>query len=102
MKDGPLGPDARREVLLNYKYREHVPAGGLQIDGKPALTGITPELVGEYVLLFVRDPLCAYHDDPATQLARRLEQPQIAGRTGMFTSWSGHYKGCLLYTSRCV
>jgi uridine phosphorylase len=93
MKDGPLGPDARREVLLNYKYREHVPAGGLQIDGKPALTGITPELVGEYVLLFVRDPLCAYHDDPATQLARRLEQPQIAGRTGMFTSWSGHYKG---------
>ena len=85
MNEDPQGPDARSEVLLNYKYRKHVPPGGLQIDGKPALTGITPELVGE--------PLCAYDDDPATQLARRLEQPQIAGRTGMFTSWSGHYKG---------
>ena len=84
---------AAHEVYSAYKYRDHVPARGLLIDGKPAFTGISPEMVGEYVLLFVRDPLCAYDDDPATQLARRLDEPVLAGRTGMFTSWTGNYKG---------
>jgi uridine phosphorylase len=65
---------------------------GLEIDHKPALTGITPALVGDYVLLFVRDPLCAYDEDPATLLAKRLDRPQLAGRTGMFTTWSGYYR----------
>lgn len=83
---------ARGEVWSQYKYRDNVPVRGLLIDGKPALTGITPELVGDYVLLFVRDPLCAYNDDPAAQLARRLDNPQLVGNSGMFTTWSGHYK----------
>jgi uridine phosphorylase len=83
---------AHGEVWSQYKYRDHVPVRGFQIDGRPALTGIAPELVGDYVLLFVRDPLCAYDDDPATQLARRLENPQLVGKSGMFTSWSGYYK----------
>ncbi|WP_208948485.1 nucleoside phosphorylase [Segnochrobactrum spirostomi] len=30
---------------------------------------------------------------PATQLAARLDDPELAGRTGMFTSWTGTYKG---------
>jgi len=62
------------------------------IGDRPALTGIDPKLVGDHVLLFVRDPLCDYEEDPATRLARRLEGAQQIGRGGMFTSWSGYYK----------
>ncbi|MCX5494025.1 nucleoside phosphorylase [Kaistia dalseonensis] len=86
-------PAVNRETWGNYKYRDNVPLEGLMIDGKPALTGIDPEKVGDYVLVFVRDPLCAYDDDPATQLSQRLEDPVLVGKTGMFTTWSGHYKG---------
>jgi uridine phosphorylase len=92
MSDRPT-EKAFAEVWSTYAYRDRVPSGGLLIDGRPALTRIAPELVGEYVLLFVRDPLCAYDDDPATQLAGRLQDAKLAGRTGMFTSWSGRYKG---------
>ena len=90
------GRDIMGEVGSTYRYRDQLPARGLQIDGKPALTGIVPELVGDYVLHFVRDPLCAYDDDPATQLSRSLEDARLVGRTGMFTSWSGRYKGAHL------
>ncbi len=87
-------PAVNRELWDSYKYRDNVPLEGLAIDGKPALTGIDPALVGDYVLVFVRDPLCAYdEDDPATQLSKRLENPVLAGRTGMFTTWTGTYKG---------
>ena len=78
MKDRSHDRDIFREVWSSYKYRDHVPLRGLQIDGRPALTGLTPPLVGDYVLLFVRDPLCAYDEDPATQLSHRLERPQLA------------------------
>lgn len=81
------------DVLSTYKYRDHVPAGGLEIGGRPALTGIDPAGVGDYVMMFVRDPLCAYDDDPATELARRLDGAEQVGRSGMFTSWSGLYRG---------
>lgn len=84
---------ASDETYSTYKYRDRFPAHGLLVDGKPAFTGIIPERAGEYVLLFVRDPLCAYDDDPATQLARRLENSEVIGRTGMFISWTGTYKG---------
>jgi uridine phosphorylase len=70
-----------------------VPLRSLQIDGRPALIGIDPTKVGDYVFIFVRDPLCAYDDDPATQLASRLENAELAGKTGMFTTWTGTYKG---------
>lgn len=85
--------DAVRKVWDSYDYGGHVPEEGLTIDGRPALTGIDPAKVGDYVLIFVRDPLCAYDDDPATELSRRLEGPVLAGQTGMFTSWTGTYKG---------
>lgn len=87
-------PAVNRELWSTYKYRNNVPLRGLEIDGRPALTGIDPAKVGDYVLIFVRDPLCAYgEDDPATQLAKRLDNPELAGRSGMFTTWSGTYKG---------
>lgn len=76
-----------------YRYRQHVPERGLLIDGRPALTGINPEQIGEYVILTVRDPLCAYEDDPAAQIARHLEDAALVARTGMFTTWTGLYGG---------
>lgn len=86
-------PPVSRETWESYKYRNNVPLRGLQIDGRPALTGIDPTKIGDYVFIFVRDPLCAYDDDPATQLASRLENAELAGKTGMFTTWTGTYKG---------
>ncbi|MCB0047738.1 MAG: nucleoside phosphorylase [Caldilineaceae bacterium] len=80
-------------LIEQYRYRENVPERGLFINGRPALTGIDPALVGEYVMLTVRDPLCAYEEDPAEQIAQQLEDAKPAGRTGMFSTWSGYYKG---------
>ena len=86
-------PAANREQLERYAYSRRVPLRGLEIAGRPALTGVDPAKVGDYVLLFVRDPLCAYDEDPAAQVAKRLENPVLAGQSGMFTTWSGLYKG---------
>lgn len=86
-------PQVSREAWESYKYRHHVPLGGLTINGRPALTGIDPAKIGDYVFVFVRDPLCAYEGDPATLLAKRLQDPELVGQSGMFTTWSGTYKG---------
>ncbi|XBH21369.1 nucleoside phosphorylase [Jonesiaceae bacterium BS-20] len=80
------------EILSRYKYADNVPHNGLKINGRPALTQIDPAKVNRYVLLVVRDPLCAYNEDPAEQIAQRLTDPQLAGRSGMFTTYSGQYK----------
>ena len=52
-------PPVSRETWENYKYRHRVPLRGLTINGRPALTGIDPAKIGDYVFVFVRDPLCA-------------------------------------------
>ena len=74
-------------------YAANVPRRGLFIDGRPALTGIDPDAVGEYVILTVRDPLCAYSSDPAELIANRLVDARPIGLTGMFSCWTGTYKG---------
>lgn len=76
-----------------YRYAENVPRRGLLVEGRPALSQFDPAKVARYVLLTVRDPLCAYDDDPAAQLARRLDDAEQIGRSGMFTTWSGRYQG---------
>lgn len=85
-------PAVQRELLERYAYAKNVPLQGLQINGRPALTGIDPTRIGDYVLVLVRDPLCAYTEDPALQVSRRLENPVLAGQSGMFTTWTGTYK----------
>ncbi|MCQ9156429.1 nucleoside phosphorylase [Acidomonas methanolica] len=91
---GPLpARGAHREVWDSYRYRDNVPLHGLMVNGRPALTGIDPALVGDHVLLFVRDPLCAYGEDPATAVARQFEDAVVAGSSGMFTTWTGTYRG---------
>ncbi|MPV36269.1 uridine phosphorylase [Georgenia subflava] len=86
-------PHDNTDVLARYAYGRNVPADGLKIDGRPALTQVEPSRVGRYVLLLVRDPLCAYDDDPAAQVAARLDDAQLVGRSGMFTTYSGTYEG---------
>ncbi len=82
------------EAIQNqFEYRDNVPPSGFFIDGKPALTQIDTSKVGDYVILLVRDALCAYGNDPAEVVAERLENAELIGKSGMFTSYSGWYKG---------
>lgn len=83
----------RSKLLERYTLRDNVPRDGLLIDGRPALTGLDPSLVGEYVVMTVRDPLCAYDGDPAEQIGQRLDNARAAGHTGMFSLWSGTFEG---------
>jgi uridine phosphorylase len=82
-----------RKIYEKYDYANHVPLKGLTIDGRPALTGIDPSRIGEYVIITVRDPLCDYKNDPAAQLASYLENGELVAQTGMFTTYSGYYGG---------
>jgi uridine phosphorylase len=82
-----------QKLLDRYDYGRNVPLRGLEINGRPALTGIDPEQIGDYVIITVRDPLCAYDDDPAAQIAELLDNSHLVARTGMFTTYSGHYQG---------
>lgn len=83
--------DAGDELYRRYRYAANVPRRGLLIDGKPALTGIDPARIGDYVIVTVRDPLCAYEEDPAQQIAAQLRDGELVARTGMFTTCSGYY-----------
>ncbi|WP_284750772.1 nucleoside phosphorylase [Arthrobacter sp. efr-133-R2A-120] len=76
-----------------YKYSANVPRRGLLVNGRPALSQIDVGKVARYVLLTVRDPLCAYDDDPAAQIARQLDDAEPVGTSGMFSTWTGFYKG---------
>jgi len=81
------------KINQQYDYSDRMHPGGFSINGKPALTGIDPDLIGDYVIMVVRDPLLEYGGDPAEILSHRLENPVLAGRSGMFTTYSGTYKG---------
>lgn len=82
-----------QEIQATYPYRDKVPPRGFLINGRPALTQIDPGKVGDYVIVLVRDALCAYGKDPAAVVADRLEDSELIGQSGMFTSYSGTYKG---------
>ena len=82
-----------RDILDRYPLTKNIPVRGLYINGRPALSNIDAAAVGEYVLVTVRDPLCGYDSDPAEEIAARLGDARPVGRSGMFTTWSGTYKG---------
>ena len=84
---------AIKEIHARYPYYHNVPERGLEIEGRPALTQIDPDKIGEYVLMTVRDPLCAYRADPAEYIAGLMEHSELVGKSGMFTTYSGWYKG---------
>ena len=76
-----------------YEYWDRVPKRGLLIGGRPAITQIDPSLIGDYMIMTVRDPLAAYGKDPAEYVADHLEDVVLAGKSGMFTVYTGTYKG---------
>jgi uridine phosphorylase len=91
---GARGPGWNPARLYDeYRFAGHLPRRGLLRNGRPALSGIDPRRVARYVLLTVRDPLCAYDEDPAEQIARRLDEAQRIGDSGMFTTYSGLSEG---------
>ena len=84
---------ALKEIHEQYRYWENVPARGLSINGRPAMTQINPDEVGDFVLVTVRDPLIKYDKDPSSQIAGNLENARLIGNSGMFSSYTGKYKG---------
>lgn len=82
-----------KRIHEQYEYYHNVPERGLMIRGRPALTQIDHEKVGDFVLITVRDPLCAYDMDPAKKIADKMEGAELTGNSGMFTSYTGAYKG---------
>jgi len=88
---------ARRAALKavhdRYDYWNSVPHRGLTVNGRPAMTQIDPDKVGDFVLVTVRDPLINYEGDPAQHIGTQLENAQIVGQSGMFTSVTGTYDG---------
>ena len=88
---------ARRSALKHmherHPYWDNVPHRGLTVDGRPAMTQIDPDKVGDFVLVTVRDPLIDYLADPAKQISGSLEDPELIGESRMFTSYTGTYEG---------
>lgn len=82
-----------KKINESYVFNNNVPARGLVINGKPAMTQIDPEKVGAYVLITVRDPLIVYSEDPALYIAKKMDNFELIGQSGMFTSYTGFYKG---------
>jgi uridine phosphorylase len=80
-----------KEVLDSYKHLNSLPK--FEAAGKPALTGIDGDDIGDYVIVTVRDPLCGYEEDPAAEMAAKLEGQRLVARTGMFVTYSGTYRG---------
>lgn len=85
--------DSIRLMHERYEYWDNMPKRGLFIGKKPAITQIDPEKVGDYLIYMVRDPLGAYRKDPAKLMAEMLDRPELAGESGMFTTYTGFYKG---------
>lgn len=80
-------------IHQQFEYDDNIPQSGFFIQGRPALTQIDTSKVGDFVLVLVRDALCAYGSDPAKVVADRLEHAELIGQSGMYTSYSGWYKG---------
>lgn len=93
LSDKIRGKKSIKNIQKHYEYYHNVPERGLVINGRPALTQINPEEVGGFVLVTVRDPLCAYNEDPAKLIADRMNNAKMIGDSGMFTSYTGTYKG---------
>ena len=84
---------ALKSVHERYTYWNNVPHRGLMVDGKPAMTQIDPDKVGDFVLVTVRDPLIDYLSDPAQQISGQLENAELIGQSRMFTSYTGTFEG---------
>lgn len=62
-------------------------------EGRSLFTGVTPEKVANYVILTVQDPLHGYVEDAAEEIAKYLDSYEKVADTGMFTTFTGSYRG---------
>jgi uridine phosphorylase len=80
-----------KKILDTYEHLNYLPV--FDKDGKPGLTLVDPSKIGDYVIMTVRDPLCAYTDDPALEIAKKMDNYELAGKSGIFLTYTGEYKG---------
>lgn len=86
-----------KNFLETYEFKENVPVHGLvDAEGLPVLTGIHGERVARYVLVMVRDPLCGYQEGALADAARKLEDVEVVGNSGMFETITGTYRSARL------
>lgn len=84
----------QKDVWNKYAYKDRLPERGLQIDGKPALTGTDPAQIGKYVVITVRDPLGVHEEgDHALNLAKLFGPTQKVGESGLFQVYSADMDG---------
>lgn len=81
------------DILADYPYRDVMHIGGFLKNGRPALTGIDPQQVAEYVILMVNDPLIQDGCSAEENTKKFLEAPRLVGKTGLVTAWTGVYHG---------
>jgi uridine phosphorylase len=79
-------------IQERYEYWDRVPKRGLLVNGKPAITQIEPDKIGEYLIYVVRDPLAGDDRDPEKQAASVLRDSVLAGKSGLFTTYTGFFR----------
>lgn len=62
-------------------------------EGASLFTGVSSKEVARFVILTVRDPLHGYVKDAAEEIAEYLDNYKKVADTGMFTTFTGEYKG---------
>ncbi len=87
------------KLLQSYAHLDYLP--NFDSDGMPGLTRVDPEKIGRYVVLTVRDPLCSYNEDPAEEIAKKMDDYDLAGRSGMFLTFTGSYHGARISVVSC-
>lgn len=85
-------PPSFSVIQERYEYWDRVPKRGLLVNGKPAITQIEPDKIGEYLIYMVRDPLAVDDRDPEGQAASILRDSFLAGKSGLFTTCTGFFK----------
>ena len=77
--------------MTDYPYLDRMPK--FERDGIPSLTGFRRETVAAKVVLAVRDPLVVGEGAGEDQIVAELEGAEQVARTGLFTTYTGRFRG---------
>lgn len=78
-------------MTADYPYLDRMPK--FERDGIPSLTGFRRETIARSVVLAVRDPLVVGEGADEDQIVAELEGARQVARTGLFTTYTGTYRG---------
>lgn len=90
-----------KDILADYAYRDVMHIGGFLKNGRPALTGIDPQLVADYVILMVNDPLIQDGCSAEQNAKKFLDAPVLIGKTGLVMAYTGLYHGTAVTLVSC-